>query len=75
MPLPRDAKPERMSSAIYKKVNNLDKNKKKPKITETGYRKYSPHAVFLYKPGVMLPDLSDHLNGMIEVKIKTKFKT
>lgn len=70
----RETKPERPNPMIYKKNSGLDKlNKKKQKISETGYRKYGPHSVFLYKPGVLLPDLSEHLNGMIEIRIAREY--
>lgn len=49
---------------------NSKLTKRKMKVIETQnflMKKYGPHSIFLYKPGVPLPDLSEYLNNIIEV--------
>lgn len=48
-------------------ASKLTKRKMKIIETEKLYKKYGPHSVFLYKPGIALPDLSEYLNNIIEV--------
>ena len=48
-------------------ASKLTKRKIKILETEKLYKKYGPHSVFLYKPGIPLPDLSEYLNNIIEV--------
>lgn len=47
--------------------SKLTKRKMKIIETEKLYKRYGPHSIFLYKPGVSLPDLSDYINNIIEV--------
>ena len=49
--------------------SKLGKRKMKVMETEKLFKKYGPHSMFLYKPGVPLPDLSEYLNNIIEVFI------
>ena len=52
--------------------SKLTKRKMKVMETEKLFKKYGPHSVFLYKPGVALPDLNEYLNNIIEVLKKRK---
>ena len=67
--------PRAKNMSLYNKKSSpgfgnskLTKRKMKVMETEKLFKKYGPHSIFLYKPGVALPDLSEYLNNIIEVR-------